>query len=213
VSPTLLKIKTMNLDQTPKTLTGDASDHLISTGMKALSDCLCQWRGTDVERMIIQLSPDKKLELSIALTMAASEVIFTPKAPKLTDKQREVFLQLGQNLSDEENCQALRISRAGYFSVIEQLRIIFEVKRKSDLIRLSMEESEVIFTPIAPRLNDKQREVFLQLGQNLSDEENCQALHIGRSCYFSVLEELRMIFEVKKKSELVRLSMADRRGS
>jgi hypothetical protein len=57
-----------------------------------------------------------------------------------------------------------------------------------------------------PKLNNVQQRVFLRLANGLSDEANWEFLHLSRSEYFKVLKQLRMLFEVGKNWELVRLA-------
>ncbi len=54
--------------------------------------------------------------------------------PKLSKNQRDVFTQLAKDLPDSRNIEDLRISRSLYYSILEQLRIIFEVQKNRQLV-------------------------------------------------------------------------------
>jgi hypothetical protein len=59
-----------------------------------------------------------------------------------------------------------------------------------------------------PKLNEIQQKVFLQLRNvtDLSDENNWNSLHLSRSKYFSILEQLRMLIDVEKNWQLIQLA-------
>jgi hypothetical protein len=59
-----------------------------------------------------------------------------------------------------------------------------------------------------PKLNEIQQKVFLQLRNitDLSDENNWKSLHLSRSKYFSILEQLRMLIDVEKNWQLIHLA-------
>lgn len=59
-----------------------------------------------------------------------------------------------------------------------------------------------------PRLNEIQQKVFSRLGEvtDLSDENNWNLLHLSRSKYFNILEQLRMLLDVEKNWQLIQLA-------
>jgi hypothetical protein len=56
------------------------------------------------------------------------------------------------------------------------------------------------------KLNDIQRKLFFQLAKDLSDKENWEFLHLSRSKYFNIIGQLKMLFDVDKKWQLVNLA-------
>lgn len=57
-----------------------------------------------------------------------------------------------------------------------------------------------------PKLTDTQQKVFFQLSKGLSDEDNWNYLHLSRSKYFNILEQLRMLYDVEKNWQLTQLA-------
>jgi hypothetical protein len=57
-----------------------------------------------------------------------------------------------------------------------------------------------------PKLDENQQRVFNQLAANLSDQENCDALAMGRSNYFVVIKQLKILYGVDDKWRLLQLS-------
>jgi hypothetical protein len=67
------------------------------------------------------------------------------KKPKLNDIQEKVFLQLGKGLSDEDNWNSLLMCRSRYFSILEQLRTLFDVEKNWQLTKLA---KDIVFARI-----------------------------------------------------------------
>jgi hypothetical protein len=58
------------------------------------------------------------------------------------------------------------------------------------------------------KLNDIQAKVFLRLFHvtDLSDKNNWESIHLSRSKFFSILEQLRMLFDVEKNWQVIQLA-------
>jgi hypothetical protein len=119
----------------------------------------------DIEVVLMNLSWDKKFELSVALAQRAldeknslearqrqepqqniSMVNSNPsslvpsqvRGYNLSNIQRKVLLQLAKGLPDEDNWNSLYLGRSQYFNILSQLRILFNVKKNRDLTLLAM---------------------------------------------------------------------------
>jgi hypothetical protein len=57
-----------------------------------------------------------------------------------------------------------------------------------------------------PKLDENQQRVFDQLAKNLSDQENCDDLAMGRSNYFVVIKQLKILYGTDDKWRLIQLS-------
>jgi hypothetical protein len=66
---------------------------------------------------------------------------------------------------------------------------------------------DFFYQSITETFTEDQEEVWEQLGYGLSDDENIYALSIGRTKYFIILAQLRMMFDVKKNWQLTQLAM------
>jgi hypothetical protein len=84
----------------------------------------------------ISVKPDEEFQPTNELQERSQ-----PNRPKLTNIQRKVFLQLGQGLSDENNWMSLGMCRSRYFSILEQLRSLFDVEKNWELIRLARDKT------------------------------------------------------------------------
>jgi hypothetical protein len=80
----------------------------------------------------------------------------------------------------------------GNREAITYIRLIREYINRSDSRR--------------PKLDENQRRVFNQLAKNLLDQENCDALAMGRSNYFVVIKQLKILYGVDDKWRLIQLS-------
>jgi hypothetical protein len=78
------------------------------------------------------------------------------------------------------------------------------ILKEIQLIREFIDQSQ----PHAPKLNEIQYKVFSRLKNvtDLSDEDNWNSLHLSRSKYFSILEQLRMLIDVEKNWQLIQLA-------
>jgi hypothetical protein len=74
-------------------------------------------------------------------------------------------------------------------------------ERLNNLCSLSLQLQSQIH-----KLNDIQRNVFLQLPKRLSDQGRWTSLHLSRSRYFSILEQLRGLFDVESNCQLTQLA-------
>jgi hypothetical protein len=72
------------------------------------------------------------------------------------------------------------------------IRLITEYIKRSDSRR--------------PKLDENQQRVFDQLAKNLPDQKNCDALAMGRSNYFVVLKQLKILYDIDDKWRLIQLS-------
>jgi hypothetical protein len=65
---------------------------------------------------------------------------------------------------------------------------------------------DFFYQSITATFTEDQQEVWDQLANGLSDDENIYALSIGRTKYFIILAQLRMMFDVKKNWQLTQLA-------
>jgi hypothetical protein len=148
---------------------------------------------------IIDLQCSKQLQGSSTKTTTLAIYIEEEPNQQIIDQLHGIFKSIiliaRKNISPNINDLFVCIGIFEDFtakSILEEIRVIREFISKSQ--------------SLSPRLNNIQQRVFLELAKGLPDEVNWRYLNLSRSKYFSILEQLRMLYDVEKNWQLVQLS-------
>jgi hypothetical protein len=150
---------------------------------------------------VIDLRPEQ-INTRISAIKASTVTIYIDEEPdqqiidRLHGSVRSVVLIAGHNDTPNINDLFIPITTFQNFATKGIMKEIRAIK-------------EFIIQPKSkPKLNDTQQKVFLQLaeGLDLSDEKNWQCIHLSRSKFFKILEQLRMLYDVEKNWQLIQLA-------
>jgi hypothetical protein len=73
-------------------------------------------------------------------TQLIKDLFYQSSTVDFTEDQEEVWYQLANGLSDEENIYALSIGRTKYFIILAQLRVLFNVRKNWELSQLAKDK-------------------------------------------------------------------------
>jgi hypothetical protein len=94
-------------------------------------------KSTSSSSLVIYVSQEPYQQNVDRFNFDSHSVNLQTQIPKLNDVQRKLFFQLAKDLSDKENWEFLYLSRAKYFNIIGQLKILFDVDKKWQLVNLA----------------------------------------------------------------------------